>query len=999
MPNALKSRSVRILAVVAVVFCLYAAAGFWVAPRLLRSALIDNIQKQLGVSPIVGDIRCNPLALQLELTDFSLPDAAGAKLVGFDRLFIDFSPSSLWRRALVFKAIEIDKPFVNAVVAVDGSLNLLKLEPKPAPTPEPNAGGKLPTVRVASFTVSRGWVSYEDLSRPSHFTTRLEPIDFDLRDFSTASEGQGAEQSGRFTFTGSSKLGERIEWHGRLGVQPVQSDGELRIDGLRVHTIWEYLADQLGFLVDSGTIDVAATYRFSLENAVDLKVNVSKLDLADVGIRARSEIARGTGAASGDASREAAADEWILVPTLSVTGASVDLASRVAHVDTVALGGVKLTTWLNPDQSFNLAQLAAAPVQGGPVPSGARSSGPAAPAVSSSGASAVSPATSAQPWRFDLREFRFQAASISAEDRSVIPAAKLMLAPLSLTLRGLSQDLTKPVGVGLDVSVNGSGRVHVNGEVSPQPLTANLALNLATLDLRALQPYIQRYTSMTLLGGRLSADAKVRYGAGKPAVLVNGNVHVEQLHTVDDALRDDFISWDRLDVLGIKYSHGPDRLDIDSVVARKPYARVIVEADESLNVKRVLTAAGSTAAPARSNPHSAAPAKAAPPMPMAIRSIVVHAGEANFSDLSVKPNFTAGIQALEGSVTGLSSKPNSRARIDLHGQVDAFAPVVISGEANVLSNMLYTDVAMSFKNMELTMFNPYSGKFAGYDITKGKLTTEFRYRVEGRKLDAQHHVIVDQLEFGEKTDSKDAVSLPVKLAVSLLKDRDGVIDLELPVTGSLDDPQFRLAPLIWKVLFSLLVKAVTAPFALLGSLFGGGPDMQFIDFGPGVSSLDPPAADRVKAVAKALIERPQLKIEVPIAVLPEVDRPALIEAKFNAELMDPALHARKGATEIESLTALYEKDFGRAPTFPTAALPAPPKDQLVESHVEFLKNALREHMVIAATDFRALAEQRATMVQQALLSDTQIDPARVFLVVNDKGKAMDGHARLELVLQ
>src|SRR6202035_2380110 len=234
---------------------------------------------------------------------------------------------------------------------------------------------------------------------------------------------------------------------------------------------------------------------------------------------------------------------------------------------------------------------------------------------------------------------------------------------------------------------------------------------------------------------------------------------------------------------------------------------------------------------------------AAAPMPMAIRKIVFHAGQANFSDLSVQPNFSTGIQSIEGSVIGLSSKANSRAKVDIHGAVDAFSPVDITGEANFLSAALYTDLKMNFRNMELSVFNPYSGKFAGYNITKGKLTTEMHYKVQDRKLDAQHHIIIEQLEFGDKTESKDAVSLPIKLAVALLKDRNGVITLDLPVTGTLDDPTFRLGPIIWKVFVNIVEKAVTAPFALLGSLFGGGPDIQFIDFQPGVGTLDPAALD------------------------------------------------------------------------------------------------------------------------------------------------------------
>jgi hypothetical protein len=404
----------------------------------------------------------------------------------------------------------------------------------------------------------------------------------------------------------------------------------------------------------------------------------------------------------------------------------------------------------------------------------------------------------------------------------------------------ISQDLSKPLAVTLNMRVNETGSLSMSGEVSAQPVTANLTVKVTDLDLSAAQPYIAQRSAMTLLAGRLGSEAKVHYGVqkGMAAMQLTGDVHVDKLHTIDNALKDDFVNWDRLDILGLNFAYGPGRLDIAQIVVSKPYARVIIESDETMNVKRVLVAPGAPAA-AVSTPAVAAggapaktasatrtvpPAKAAsaaPTSPVSIKKIVVQGGQANFSDLSVKPNFTAAIQNLEGSITGLSSKDGSRAKVDLRGAVDAFSPVTIAGEFNVLGPRLYTDIAMGFHNIELSVFNPYSGKFAGYSISKGKLSTDFHYKIDGRKLDAQHHIVVEQLEFGEKTESKDAVSLPVKLAVALLKDRNGVIDLNLPVTGSLDDPQFRLAPIIWKVFVNILEKAVTSPFALLGSLFGG----------------------------------------------------------------------------------------------------------------------------------------------------------------------------------
>jgi hypothetical protein len=346
--------------------------------------------------------------------------------------------------------------------------------------------------------------------------------------------------------------------------------------------------------------------------------------------------------------------------------------------------------------------------------------------------------------------------------------------------------------------------------------------------------------------------------------------------------------------------------------------------------------------------------------------------------------------------------------------VDAFSPVDITGEVNVLSAALYTDLSLNFRNMELSTFNPYSGKFAGYNITKGKLTTELHYKVEGRKLDAQHHIVVDQLEFGDKTESKDAVSLPIKLAVALLKDRNGVIDLNLPVTGTLDDPQFQLRAVIWKVFVNILEKAVTAPFALLGSLFGGGPDLQFIDFQPGAAALDAAGADKIRAVVKALNGRPQLKIEVPIASVGELDRPALLEALFQAQLREAqsarAAHKKPAAAapefdqldpaaKVDLLMPLYARSAGGEPKFPESVTGIKAKPDLDAAKAEFLSQALRDRIAVTEADLTALGQRRASVVQSALLNETQLDPARVFLVVSDKAKNHDGQVRIELSLK
>jgi hypothetical protein len=442
------------------------------------------------------------------------------------------------------------------------------------------------------------------------------------------------------------------------------------------------------------------------------------------------------------------------------------------------------------------------------------------------------------------------------------------------------------------------------------------------------------------------------------------------------------------------------------VDALKPYGRVMQAADQTLNVVAIINPErpSVTRQPAVAPPQPAADAAkgpaGTPPMPMRIGAVRITDGSANFADYSVQPNFAAGILALNGTVTGLSSDPNSRAEVKLAGNVDRFAPVDITGRVNLLSAAVFTDIALNFRNMELTTFNPYSGKYAGYNISKGKLTTELRYKVEDRKLDAQHHIVLDQLEFGAATNSKDAVPLPVRLAVSLLKDRDGVIDLNLPVTGSLDDPQFRIGPIVWQAFVNLLSKIVTAPFALLGSLFGGGEELAFVDFNAGSAVLPADQQEKIAKLSKALAERPQLKLDIPLQTLAAADDGALSQAGFEAALAPLLPAGGMPATPPQRLAALaqlYQQQMGMMPEYP---MPESPEADPTAADVVFLEGTLRPRFAPSQAQRDLLTRARADAVQAAVLGNPDIAPERVFLSERQSGKnGADGAVRMELSLQ
>ena len=558
---------------VALAVALYAVAGFVIAPKMVRSALLEDIPKTLARSrPRWAKSASIRFLLQVEVKDFALArrgrrEAAGVRAVvhRFRAVRFAVAPRLHIRRHRNCRAVRQrdGRAGWNAEPAQAAS-DLDGLSERPR-----RRASRCRRFAWRLFKVTQGSVSYEDRSRPTEFAARLQPINFELRDFTTGVEG-GLIHVHRIL---KARRANRVAWAFVGAADRIGRRVSHR--GLRAHTIWEYLEDQLNFVINSGSIDLNATYKFSLKDAVDLQVNVSKVALTDLAVRPKdSEI------------------DWITVPGLTLTAATVDLAKRRAHVDSLSLTGVKLLTWLGPDGSFSLLRLWAAP----PKPQAEPSAG--------------APAPLRPPIRRRLQRVR-RGSSIyvssscatpvfSAEDRSTRPVAKVVLAPLSLQVSGASLDLAKPLSVALDTRINETGSLTVTGDVTPQPAAASLSLKLAGIDLTAIQPYIAQHTSMTLRSGLLGGEAQLRYGPSrqKPALQFAGNIHVENLHTVDNALQDDFINWERLDILGLNYQQAPDRLDIAEVVAHKPYARVIIESDTSLNVKRVLTGPESAAASA-----------------------------------------------------------------------------------------------------------------------------------------------------------------------------------------------------------------------------------------------------------------------------------------------------------------------------------------------------------------------------------------------------------------
>ncbi len=958
------------LGIAAALIVLYALVGFLWVPHLLRVNAQKYVSEELGRGLALGDVSFNPFTFRLSIRDATLSEKSGDPIASFQSLMVNAELASIWQRAVVLKEVQLDAPDVNLVIERDGSVNVTNLARAGSKVASAAAETEtpLPRVRIGHLAVNSGRVDFADLTRPEPFTATLAPIRFALTDFRTDLNHENA-----YVFAAQSSAGETLNWSGRFTAQPLGSDGQFKIGQLRAQTIDDYLQGQLPLRLADGTLSFGGTYNLSLHPTLSL----------DIGL---PEIAFDNFAATERAAPDS--QPVAVLPKIRVTGTQFAFGTRSVRVDKVEVEGARVRASRETDGSLSVSRLTKS-----------KSTAQAAAPEPAAPASESQPAET--PWKWAVGEVRVAGATAELEDRAVSPVVQLNLTPIAITVAGLSSEPAAKVNLTTDLGLNGTSLVKTTGEMQLEPLTAALALDLNAFDLSILQPYVAEATNLTLRSGRLSVkgDVSAAMEEGTPAKMqFRGDVQVADLHTVAGPANDDLIKWRNLAVSGIDVSHNPDRLTIDRIVARQPYARVIIAQDRTLNINAALKRDEGKSEEQAAEPAPAA--KESPPTPMRIKSVTITDGSALFADNSIAPSFATGIMDLQGTITGLSSQADSRAKVKLAGKVDRYAPVDITGEVNLLSAAKYSDVALNFRNMELTTFNPYSGKFAGYNISKGKLSTELRYKIENRQLDAQHHIVVDNLEFGDKTDSKDAAPIPIKLAVALLKDRQGVIDLQLPVGGSLDDPKFRLGPIIWKALLGLLTKIVTAPFAALGALFGGGEELAYVDFPPGSADLPMDKIEQLGKLSQALIERPQLRLDVPVTLIPEQDSKAIAATTLYARVPklpdgsdEAALKKRLGQLEV-----LYKESAKVAPDYPAETKTEDSIDWTART--QWIEARLLEGLQPDQAALDALARQRAQAVQSAILANTDVPPERVF-ITTDRSAALtnDGAVRMEMKLE
>lgn len=944
---------------------------FTIPEGRVSSTLEVNFSHPPEAEPMVA------LKGRVELSALRVQDAKGTTMLSLPRLALAFSDLQPLASRWHFDTLELNGPELNLAREAGGALNLASLVPPPsateqaAPAPEAQDGtAVVPSFALGQMRIDAGVVRFEDREAVD---ARGSPFRAEARDVALAVDGLSTAEGAQAAIKLSLKAdaGETVTHEGELRLTPLSAQGKLAVEGVVLPRYAAYYGAALPEgEVRSGTVGAALTYRFDGSGAAPKL----ELDAERIGIAGFSLALKGQ------------KQPAIELQRVELSAASVRPDAQRVDIGALEVAGAALNLIRGRDGAIDLAALA----------------GPGKPAKPGSKPAAGGADAKADAWKLSLKRYAVGDSRVRFEDRTQERPIVMLAEQIRFSGSDFSTEKGGTTQIDLSARINKRGRAEVKGSLGLDPMKGDFKFNLSDVDLLPLQPYVAEQLNISISRGRLSSRSSLQFEQRREGLRARfrGGVRIADFASIDKLQAVDFVRWKQLGVEAVDARTEPFSLSIGEVALDDFYTRLILDEQGRLNLREIRTDASAEAAPAESVAAGEAQAALPPPEPappIRVDTIRISGGNIAFSDRFIKPNYDANLTGMGGELVGLSSDPSSIAKLDLKGSLDGYAPVTVVGELNPFRQDRYLKVAAAVKDFELTGVSAYSGKYVGYGIEKGKLSAELNYNIENRALTATNRVFLDQLTFGEPVDSPDALNLPVRLAVSLLKNRQGEIDLNVPVSGSLDDPQFSIGGLVIKAILNLIGKAITSPFTLLGSVFGGGAELSYIEFQPGRTDFHPQAQEKLATLTRALVDRPGLKLEITPHADPQSDpegiRRVLLERQVKAAWIKE--HVRKGEEVpslddlqltpeqyVEMLREVYgDADFKR----PRNAigllrdLPVPEMESLMLAHIEVDDAALAQ-----------LAQHRGQAIKDRLVAEGGIPSERIFLLAPRVEKSAGG---------
>ncbi|MFL9594679.1 DUF748 domain-containing protein [Aeromonas veronii] len=988
-PASPKLRLLRYLAYAFLLLLILITLLLWQTPRLVQRYLPGWLAEHYGLQLALGEIDVGLRNPSLTLGATALLDAKQQPIIGFEQLFITPNLQASWQqKGVVLSAVTLTNPVVQLQRLTDKKgevrLNLTDaLATLLAPSPEPETASAPLLVDIASVNVTDGHVRYQDQRKESEPgwlpLLNLEKVTLKLDNLRTEANHPTAYQLSA-AINGKSSLTA----HGKLDVMSGMGQGKASLKQVDLKPFAPLWAPYLKLDLAKGHANAEVQYQLKEgKQGVLWQLSKGKLTLDNWQLKKHK------------------GDEFARFGQLALSELAVDGQKQSLQIGKVTLQQPLLKATLNPQQELDLADLLIEQAPAKEAHAANEVANNAAPksAQQAKAAGNGKKHGADKPWQWQIKQILIDKGDLTLTESSSGKPQARQLSGLKLALGPLGSKGEQPSKLTLATHFNQSSPLAFDGQLTLSPFTLSGDINQQGLPLTLAQPYLADLVRIKVQNGLLSSKTRLDLATTAQGDLskltLQGGLDVNGLKVVDRADNQRLLEFNTLALTGLTYDGISQQMRIKDIALNKPFARIEINEDGTTNLQQLLlpqpAAAKSTEAKAGSK---------APDFRFTIDQLRTEQGNLRFADRSLSQDFVADIASLGGQSRHISNIPGQRSDLAFNGKVDRYAPVTIRGGTNLLVANPILDIAVAFHNLELTTFTPYSGTYAGYAIDKGQLSMKLHYKLEGNRLEGDNDITIKKLQLGEKIKSDQAKDLPLGLAIALLSDANGVIQMNLKVKGDLDQPDFSIGNIFWDVLGNTLSKAITSPFSLLASLADGTEDLDELPFLPGDPDLTPTQQEKLVKLAQALKDRPKLSMNIRGKVNFNEERPILqrqklerVLAKLTGNQADLDLLEQDPALQ-EALARAYEERFGEDLEDLADRLHLDEESAALRAQAVIL---LRDQQLITAKSLRNLAMRRAQNTKEFLVDSQGIAPERLF-VLDSQVKEEDKEAKVILTL-
>lgn len=929
----------------AYVYLFYLAVSFLVvlpalnimAPRLVQDTLDRELRSEL--------LLFNPFTLTLEARRASFHERDGHQPLAFRRVRVNLSTESLYRPGVVFDVIAFEGIDLHVLRHEDGRFHIDDLITA-SDSDEETADSTPPLLTIHDLLVQAHTLRYTDASRPGTYTTVQQDLELRTRNLSTVPDRQG---NGNLELI--SDGGGLLSWRGEMDLARGQSAGTLTLKNIDLTPAWRYGAAELAFVTESARFDATFQYRADWQQALQFTLQESRLHFYDLDVR--------------PVDADALPHTRAALDNLRLEGLALDLTAQSVALEALRFDGLGLEGFdrdgeLSPLQMFLGTESAVADTE----------------AVQGSDTDETDGDEAA--WNVSIATIQGRKNAITWRTDYLSPDS-LRITPLELSASSIAWPATEPSPLQLSLAINGDTSVRVDGNLHIGDGSGDLALELADFPLPWINPVWNEQLRTDIQRGQLSVELRSQLAAFAPETL-RADVHLESFGTSLHETGEEAFSLSGLEIANVAVDVPGQHVTVESLTLERPAGSLHIQKNGQMNINGMLRE------PAAEEETSDTPEDTESAWRVELATLALHNGRLDFADSSLPLPFKTLVDGIEAELRDVDTAAEKPLTADLRGTVDGYAPVLIQGRGQPFSAAPDGELRLNFRGVDIATMSPYSGTYAGYTIESGTLSLDLSYGLNGQSIDGDNRIVISQMALGEPVESDLAIDVPLKLGIALLTDSEGVIDLSVPVSGSVDDPEFSLGKVIGRAITNIIVKAVSAPFKLLAGLVGSDVDLEYVSFAPGNSALDDAARETLGPLAKALEQRPQLQLRINGGADPVDDARRLREQQLGQRLSSAGLSAESLARRDEAfalaVAALYEQ------TFPEAVAQAGESSDedaaSPNSNEQWLALVNRE--ALSPSVLKDLATARAAATKRELVTVLGVDAARIAISYDDELK-------------